>query len=241
MTRLPVPNHTQTPNLFFDEILPQVKSLAELKILLVIMRQTFGWHRPTDKLSLSQIETLTGLSRQSVVVGIESGIEHGWIERQAAGRSWRYSLALITDYYEMPTLGEIVKNLDSHSQESRPKLVKNLDSLNKERKVERNTVGAQGAATPRSSPVPPQIELVRELTRRYPPKELWSRIIQTLGQNPAKHRLTQCWEEWRLRGFKPTNFHWLTEWYVRGIPPSNGHHLPTQAEMNAGGRGKLVL
>lgn len=98
-----------------------------------------------------------------------------------------------------------------------------------------------GAAAPKPSSVPPQIQLVRELTKRYPPKEIWSELINALGPNPSKHRLTQCWTEWRLRGFKPTNYHWLTEWYVRGIPASNGNHLPTQAEMNRGGTGKLVI
>ena len=55
------PEYTMTPNKFFDELLPEL-GYAELKVLLCIFRQTFGWHRPTVKMSVRKIEKSTGLS-----------------------------------------------------------------------------------------------------------------------------------------------------------------------------------
>lgn len=88
---------------------------------------------------------------------------------------------------------------------------------------------------------PPQIELLREITKRYPPKSIWSVLTNRLGPAPDRPKLEQVYQTWILRGYNPNNYDGITNWYVTGIPPSNGHHLPTQAEMNAGGRGKLVL
>lgn len=198
-----------------------------------------GWIYKTQK----EMEEETCLSRRSQETARKALTEAGVLEEELRG--------IPAQLYYRVKMTELAKSLDISSLAEPSKLdctnPPNSDvrtrQTNTKNTQETTTRNLGAAAPPEVSPpsVPPQIELVRELTRRYPPKELWPRLIETLGQNPAKHRLTQCWEEWRLRGFKPTNFHWLTEWYVRGIPPSNGHHLPTQAEMNAGGRGKLVL
>ena len=91
-----IPNHTQAPNSFFDDSLGKIKSLPELKVILAIIRKTFGWHKRQDKISLSQLEELTGLKRQSVQRGIDLALEHGFIEREPAGQGFLYSLNLVT-------------------------------------------------------------------------------------------------------------------------------------------------
>jgi hypothetical protein len=52
------PNYTQVPDQLFDELLG-ILSGAELKVLLYIIRRTFGFKRDTDSISLSQM--LNGL------------------------------------------------------------------------------------------------------------------------------------------------------------------------------------
>jgi len=54
------PNYTQVPDELFDELLPTLSG-AELKVLLYIIRRTFGFKRERDAISLSQM--LTGISR----------------------------------------------------------------------------------------------------------------------------------------------------------------------------------
>ena len=56
------PNHTQVPNDLFDSILCDI-GYAELKVTLAAIRKTLGWQKRSDKISLSQMEKMTGLSR----------------------------------------------------------------------------------------------------------------------------------------------------------------------------------
>ena len=86
------PNHTQTPNELYDELLPLIDSLAELKVTLAIIRQTFGWHKGEDRLSLSQLETLTGLTRKSVAEGVKSALRRGYVGRRKVDQGYLYGL-----------------------------------------------------------------------------------------------------------------------------------------------------
>src|SRR4051795_9527229 len=59
------PNYTPVPDELFDELLVELSG-AELKVLLYIIRRTFGFKKDSDNISLSQmlngIETRDGLS-----------------------------------------------------------------------------------------------------------------------------------------------------------------------------------
>lgn len=78
------PNYTQTPNEFFDEVAKTLKE-GELRVLLVIMRQTFGWHKQWDRISLSQLERKTGMCRDAVNNSLKSLIKLGLIEKKKEG------------------------------------------------------------------------------------------------------------------------------------------------------------
>jgi hypothetical protein len=50
------PRYTPTPDQIFDELLaPSLLTEAELRVLLYIVRRTFGWKKDCDEISLSQI------------------------------------------------------------------------------------------------------------------------------------------------------------------------------------------
>lgn len=78
------PNYTQTPNEFFDVLLPTLKE-GELRILLVIMRQTFGWQKKWDKISASQFEKKTGMDDRSVYRSLKSLVEKRLIIKHKKG------------------------------------------------------------------------------------------------------------------------------------------------------------
>ena len=69
---------TPVPNIFFDEHLKILK-LAELKVLLIITRQTLGWvdrrtvlgRKERDWISSSQLQLKTGSSQRSISSAIE--------------------------------------------------------------------------------------------------------------------------------------------------------------------------
>jgi hypothetical protein len=83
-------------------------------VILAIIRQTFGWRKEFDRISLSQLERLTGLTRESVSIGLNAALDHGHINRKPHGNSFVYSLTLVgkSDQSENPT-----------SQQFRPKTV----------------------------------------------------------------------------------------------------------------------
>jgi Bacteriophage replication protein O len=88
------PNYTPVPDELFDQLLPDL-TLAELRVLLYVMRRTFGFKKGSDRISKSQLENGivkndgrlldrgTGLSRRSVRVAIYSLCEKGILLKRA--------------------------------------------------------------------------------------------------------------------------------------------------------------
>lgn len=58
-------NSTQIPNVLLDEIMPQLSGV-EFKIIMTIARQTYGWHKEADRISISQLKLKTGTSNGSI-------------------------------------------------------------------------------------------------------------------------------------------------------------------------------
>lgn len=105
---------------------------------------------------------------------------------------------------------------------------------------------AQPVSSPEITTKHPAITFLHSLTRRYPDKALWPKIVKVLGEEFDSVRLMECYATWIERGYNKVNYGgWLFGWYVNGIPENqNGRASPgkpkTQAELNAGGTGKLV-
>ncbi|HMR01740.1 MAG TPA: replication protein [Candidatus Competibacter phosphatis] len=123
----PAPNYTQIPNILLEDHIKAMTE-AEMRVALAIARKTFGWHKRQDKLSLSQLMDLTGMSRQGVINGIEAGIKRGIIRRERDGQGYLYELVV--------TPGKAVNEVDqcadeSTSQPGRPALVNEVDQLSK--------------------------------------------------------------------------------------------------------------
>ena len=84
------PNYTQVPDELFDILMPQLSD-AELRVLLYIIRRTFGFKRDSDTIALSQmvsgittkegqvLDSGTGLSKSTVARGLKSLREKGVI------------------------------------------------------------------------------------------------------------------------------------------------------------------
>ena len=96
----PRPNltgYTAVPNVFFDEVLPNINNMSELKILLAVFRKTYGWvkeidqatgqpiYKLEDEISYSQFEQLTGLSSTSIATGLTRAQNDGFLEKVQQG------------------------------------------------------------------------------------------------------------------------------------------------------------
>lgn len=158
MVKIPLPNFTQAPNTFFDDIAKTLKE-GELRVLLVIMRQTFGWHKAWDRISLSQLERKTGMCRDAVNNALKSLIKLGLIDKKKTGingieKCW-YSLVVEEhkNEDEMPGDGEEpIENSNNFDQSSkttptsrlkRPTKetpTKELKEINKEKSIRPHSV-----------------------------------------------------------------------------------------------------
>lgn len=96
---IPAPNYTQTPNIFFDEIMKTLNE-GELRVLLLVMRQTFGWHKSEDWLTLSFLSKKTGYERRSVCRILERLIKKKLIFKRIEGLKGyqKCYYSLVTDY-----------------------------------------------------------------------------------------------------------------------------------------------
>ena len=81
---LPAPNYTQSPNVFFDEVFKTLKE-GELRVILVLVRQTFGWHKKFDRISLNKIADQTGMEKSSVCKSLASLIAKGLVHKKKFG------------------------------------------------------------------------------------------------------------------------------------------------------------
>lgn len=79
-------NFTRIPNILFDHLLKELNN-SELKILLVIIRQTSGWidikterRKERDRIAHSQFILKTGLSRRIISESIKSLSQKNLIE-----------------------------------------------------------------------------------------------------------------------------------------------------------------
>jgi hypothetical protein len=98
------PRTTPTPDEFYDRVLAKIDNLAELKVVLYVIRHTFGWGKFIDRISLSQfvrgvtrrsiihegdrlkhvevqVDRGTGLSEPAVIQGLRRAVEHGYLVR----------------------------------------------------------------------------------------------------------------------------------------------------------------
>lgn len=110
------PNTFQTPNDLVDYWLPKLGE-AEVKVLLVIFRKTFGWHKCRDRISTSQLTKLTGLTRTYVIKAAKSLAEKCIIIREVTGPEGKQET-----YYEL-VISDESNNSYQSSKETPPSLL----------------------------------------------------------------------------------------------------------------------
>lgn len=60
-------NYTKFPNILYDAMLSQRLSITQERALLYIIRKTYGFNKPDDRISISRMAEDTGFTRRSLV------------------------------------------------------------------------------------------------------------------------------------------------------------------------------
>lgn len=136
---------TKTPNFIF-EIMPQL-SPAEFKVIMVVVRQTCGYHKEIDAISLTQFMQATALSRQGVLNAIASLVEKGFLVKCTIGNTFKYSVKIVnsvdqsTELTGLLSRPELVNSVDQFA----PKLVNSVDLQKKVFKEKKRNTATQSA------------------------------------------------------------------------------------------------
>ncbi|WP_421774250.1 replication protein [Gracilimonas sp.] len=91
---------TKYPNVLLDKVMPLIGSSA-FKVLSVIIRNSTGYQKTGDMISLTQFEEQTGLSRNTVLDSITELVDKKIIEKLKKHNSFWYSIN--EDYLEILT------------------------------------------------------------------------------------------------------------------------------------------
>jgi len=146
------PNYTQVPNdllgYFQDgQLVPGLladMSGSELKVLLALSRLTFGFHREHCEASLTVLESMTGLSRPSVLAGAAAAEERGLIRKITDGQevtAWEmlvkeFNQAEVDSKETLPLTAQVVKKVNQAPPLSGKIILPNKESnINKENNI----------------------------------------------------------------------------------------------------------
>lgn len=184
------PNYTQTPNKFFDELMRDLSG-SEIKVTLAIIRKTFGFHKQSTRLSLKDLEDMTGLSRQAVIDGANGAEEKGMISKLSDGGVNQWVVNFLDQEETEGSLKirpGVVNKLDQKSLKIRPPSTKETI-----KKKERSPNGAPPVKTQAILDLEYLEKLFAE-TRgvSMPDWEFDPRAAQKLWRTPLKSILTQC-------------------------------------------------
>lgn len=109
------PNFTQAPNEFYDVLLREIDTLAELKVTELAIRFTFGFQRKSARMSISFFEHGCGITRPTAIAGINAAVARGTLKRDK--RTSR-----ITMNFKLGSKAALLAD----SKESLPKLAKSF-------------------------------------------------------------------------------------------------------------------
>jgi len=162
VSRLLVPNTTQVPNVLIDEVMLKLPPSA-FRVLLVIVRKTYGFQKLADRISFSQLQTLTGLSREGVSNGVKALKQLVKIKSGGKGRGANeYSLNLDISTGQLVRISDQSEKLTSQS--SAEKVVRISDSP---KPILQNQLRAPKIRTSKPSRKQPPVEGFKESMKLY--------------------------------------------------------------------------
>lgn len=135
-------NFTRLPNILFDTLLKELNT-SELKILLVIIRQTVGWSKERDRITYSQFIYKTGISRRIISVAINSLLKKNLIQitdthgnaldvpKDRKGRFFIYYSPNLESVQSLSTCAKSDTNMCKKRHEHVQKMIHNKRNYNK--------------------------------------------------------------------------------------------------------------
>jgi DNA-binding PadR family transcriptional regulator len=156
----PKENYSKLPHQLIDE-LHTFSSLAELKVVLYVMRHTWGYQDDYKRITLeefehgrkerdgSRIDKGVGMTKPSIIDGIKRAIEHGFLHAHTD----ETDNARVKKFYSLTESGlksftSEVKESDSSSKESSHRTEKETKERNSEKETKKDSSSLPEEAAP---------------------------------------------------------------------------------------------
>lgn len=114
--------YTSVPNHFLDVSLKMLKEV-ELKVLLVITRQTIGWQKQSDWIATSQMCERTGACKKAVLAAVKALTAKGLIRIKREDGMSIYTINVPSEWNNVPSQR---KNLPRSREDLHPQAWNNI-------------------------------------------------------------------------------------------------------------------
>ena len=126
------PHTTPIPDEFFDVLLAEIDNLAELKVVLYVLRRTLGFGKLVDRISHSQfargikttrgftevqLDRGTGLSLPSVRAGLRKALAHGYLVRYVVCPNCDQQVSQLEDEHRQESIVKVAPPTCPHCQQ----------------------------------------------------------------------------------------------------------------------------
>ncbi len=231
---------TQIPNYIIDSMATMHRST--FAVVMWVARQTVGWQKQWDRISLTQFQDGTGLSRQGVIDAIADAVERGWIAQEHVGKqSFQYQLTgnvgkpVEKEARTTSQVSRLVNSVDqsskltSASQVSRPELVNSVDTQNTLKEIPKDNIHTYMNGTNGATPKPK-----RERSDKQKAQDAWVESLAyalefDLKIPGAYGRWAKAGAGYERAGYTPEDvrtwkeFVWPTDWrHDKGQKPTKG-------------------
>lgn len=190
------PNYTMVPDELFDVLLPHLSG-AEIKVLLYIIRRTFGFKKQSDDISLNQIcrgittkdkrilDHGTGLSQSTVQVALKGLTEKNIIvatrraSREKGNEPTTYSLNIATPFTENrqrggTKIGEGVHRKSDKALHRKSATQQTVDIQQTE--LQHTVIQQQGAVVAQLKDFGISEKVAKELAEEYSPEYIQEKV-----------------------------------------------------------------
>ena len=227
---------TRIANELFDAVLRAPLTGVEQKVVLAVIRLTYGYNKREDTLSFSQIATATGIGRQSVVRAMVRLRKANVLTSRATGH-YAPSVWAVQKRYQLWALSSTdagtstVSETSTEAGTSTAQDTKTSTSQGTTTSTATGTHQRQGKTVKTekrvrrdrrdSAPVPGAVVVYREVSHLNPQKSWYDRLAEVVGESPEDlERWREVCMQWIGHGWKKTNVAGMLEYYQRGDLPS---------------------
>lgn len=198
------PKYTQVPDEVFDDLLPDLNK-SELKVLLYIIRRTFGFKKENDNISTHQImngiktkdgkqlDKGTGLSNRAIINAVRSLekkniiIAHRRMDKEKGNLPTTYSLNILPPY-EKNTQGGSIKSSQGlmkklHTQETVLQDTDNVNVANQSSKNKKYQVDALVLEMEETLKDRHSTQFYKRIAERCPSQMIYTALSQIKDMN----------------------------------------------------------